>query len=33
MQVQYDLRQAQKTKQPKIRTFPHMPKTKDLELA
>jgi addiction module HigA family antidote len=33
MQMQYDLWQAQKTKQPKIRPFPHTAKTKELALA
>jgi antitoxin HigA-1 len=33
MQMQYDLWQAQKAKQPKIRPFPHLAKTKELALA
>jgi antitoxin HigA-1 len=33
MQMQYDLWQARKTKQPKIRPFPHAAKTKELALA
>jgi addiction module HigA family antidote len=33
MQMQYDLWQAQKTKQPKIRPFPHTAKTKESALA
>lgn len=33
MQMQYDLWQAQKAKQPKIRPFPHAAKTKELALA
>ena|SRR5664279_4703406 len=33
MQMQYDLWQARKTKQPKIRPFPHTTKTKELALA
>jgi addiction module HigA family antidote len=33
MQVQYDLWQAQKTKLPKIRPFPHVPKNEELALA
>jgi addiction module HigA family antidote len=33
MQVQYDLWQAQKTKLPKIRPFPHVPKNVELALA
>jgi addiction module HigA family antidote len=33
MQMQYDLWQARKTKQPKIRPFPHVAKTKELALA
>jgi addiction module HigA family antidote len=33
MQMQYDLWQAQKTKQPKIRPFPRVAKMKDLALA
>jgi addiction module HigA family antidote len=33
MQMQYDLWQAQKAKQPKIRPFPHIAKTKELALA
>jgi len=33
MQMQCDLWQAQKTKQPKIRPFPHVAKIKELALA
>jgi addiction module HigA family antidote len=33
MQMQYELWQAQKTKQPKIRPFPHLTKTREAELA
>ena len=33
MQMQHDLWQAQKAKQPKIRPFPHVAKTKELALA
>lgn len=33
MQMQYDLWHAQKTKQPKIRPFPHVARTKELALA
>jgi addiction module HigA family antidote len=33
MQMQYDLWQAQKTKQPKVRAFPHTARTKELALA
>ena len=33
MQMQYDLWHAQKNKQPKIRPFPHVVKTKELALA
>jgi addiction module HigA family antidote len=33
MQMQYDLWQAQKVKQPKIRLFPHVAKTKQRALA
>jgi len=33
MQMQYDLWQAQKTKQPKIRPFPHVARSKELALA
>ena len=33
MQMQHDLWQAQKSKQPKIRPFPHVAKTKELALA
>ena len=33
MQMQYDLWQAQKVKQPKIRPFPHVAKNKELALA
>jgi plasmid maintenance system antidote protein VapI len=32
MQMQYDLWQARKTKQPKIRPFPHATKRKELAL-
>jgi plasmid maintenance system antidote protein VapI len=33
MQMQHDLWQAQRTKQPKIRPFPHVAKNKELALA
>jgi antitoxin HigA-1 len=33
MQMQFDLWQAQKARQPKIRPFPHLAKTKELALA
>jgi len=33
MQMQYDLWQAQKVKQPKIRPFPHVVRAKELALA
>jgi antitoxin HigA-1 len=33
MQMQFDLWRAQKTKQPKIRPFPHVTKTKEAALA
>ena len=33
MQMQYELWQAQKTKQPKIRPFPHVVKSKELASA
>jgi len=33
MQMQYDLWQARKAKQPKISPFPHVVKTKELALA
>jgi addiction module HigA family antidote len=33
MQMQYDLWQAQRTKQPKIRPFPHLAKNKELASA
>jgi len=33
IQMQYDLLQAQQTKLPKIRPFPHVAKSKELALA